>query len=475
MMEEISFPWNKKDAKNPKTKGYGFEKHDHVHKLPSWISEKGKPKRIIAPLPKSQKPIYKIPEKPVRRTEPVIPRRPTQYVPNRSAHSTMNRSTMKSTRSSGTIVDKSEKIDPTQFTGIKFIRKNGKLYIPRHLKEEFARQKAMQTHDSRRRLVSDSTMRSMKSIQSQGEPQRNQASTPKKKIDPTKPMTRAEKIEFVKQQTELAKKVALRPHLAESDVLAAILELDNKSPEPKPPQKAATPADDAILQSHPVFQLYPLSAQCRAKLVEIELSNPTILYSQTFYSIGHLLNTHKETLSMADCNSIIASIIVMRLVLAAILRASECGASNGNTSKPESLLSSEMTTVHAFKEILPNFLSPPSKKDFQRLSLPTRKFLAEKSLSDLKKLTCVADQKQFRNALRKSMNAENMTFGEQAKLELLFQNISLEMLEESAQRLKKEFRLEFNKPKGIKPKTFHLNKGEIDKLVAQQMLKCMQS
>jgi adenine C2-methylase RlmN of 23S rRNA A2503 and tRNA A37 len=41
-------------------------------------------------------------------------------------------------------------------------------------------------------------------------------------------MTRAEKIEFVKQQTELAKKVALRPHLAESDVLAAILELDNK-------------------------------------------------------------------------------------------------------------------------------------------------------------------------------------------------------------------------------------------------------
>jgi hypothetical protein len=41
-------------------------------------------------------------------------------------------------------------------------------------------------------------------------------------------MTRAEKIEFVKQQTELAKKIALRPHLAESDVLAAILELDNK-------------------------------------------------------------------------------------------------------------------------------------------------------------------------------------------------------------------------------------------------------
>ena len=34
-----------------------------------------------------------------------------------------------------------------------------------------------------------------------------------------------------------------------------------------------------------------------------------------------------------------------------------------------------------------------------------------------------------------------------------------------------EFRLEFNKPKGVKPKTFHLNKGEIDKLVAQQMLK----
>lgn len=41
-------------------------------------------------------------------------------------------------------------------------------------------------------------------------------------------MTRAEKIEFVKQQTELAKKVALRPHLAESDVLAAILDLNDK-------------------------------------------------------------------------------------------------------------------------------------------------------------------------------------------------------------------------------------------------------
>ena len=41
-------------------------------------------------------------------------------------------------------------------------------------------------------------------------------------------MTRAEKIEFVKQQTELAKKIAIRPHLAESDVLAAILDLDDK-------------------------------------------------------------------------------------------------------------------------------------------------------------------------------------------------------------------------------------------------------
>ena len=41
-------------------------------------------------------------------------------------------------------------------------------------------------------------------------------------------MSRAEKIEFVKQQTELAKKVALRPHLAESDVLAAILDLNDK-------------------------------------------------------------------------------------------------------------------------------------------------------------------------------------------------------------------------------------------------------
>ena len=45
-------------------------------------------------------------------------------------------------------------------------------------------------------------------------------------IDPTKPMTRQQQIEFIKQQTRLAKKIAIRPHIAESEVLAALHDLE---------------------------------------------------------------------------------------------------------------------------------------------------------------------------------------------------------------------------------------------------------
>ena len=46
-------------------------------------------------------------------------------------------------------------------------------------------------------------------------------------------MSRAEQIEFIKQQTKLAKKVALRPHIAQSEVLAALHELETEEAKPK--------------------------------------------------------------------------------------------------------------------------------------------------------------------------------------------------------------------------------------------------
>ena len=46
-------------------------------------------------------------------------------------------------------------------------------------------------------------------------------------------MSRAEQIEFIKQQTKLAKKVALRPHIAQSEVLAALHDLETEEAKPK--------------------------------------------------------------------------------------------------------------------------------------------------------------------------------------------------------------------------------------------------
>ena len=86
----------------------------------------------------------------------------------------------------------------------------------------------------------------------------------------------------------------------------------------------------------------------------------------------------------------------------------------------------------------------------------------------------VSNQKQFRTALRKAMSAEDMPFGERTKLELLFQSISLEKLEEVHRALSTQYKIVFNKPKGLQPKTFHINKKEIDAIVAQHMIKCLQ-
>ena len=72
------------------------------------------------------------------------------------------------------------------------------------------------------------------------------------------------------------------------------------------------------------------------------------------------------------------------------------------------------------------------------------------------------------------MAAEEMSLGEQAKIELLFQSISLDKLESAFSKGFVDFKLKFNKPKGLEPKTLHLNKKEIDLVVAQQMLKCFQ-
>ena len=44
-------------------------------------------------------------------------------------------------------------------------------------------------------------------------------------------MSRSEQIEFIKQQTKLAKKIAIRPHIAESEVLAALHDLDKNTPQ----------------------------------------------------------------------------------------------------------------------------------------------------------------------------------------------------------------------------------------------------
>ena len=72
------------------------------------------------------------------------------------------------------------------------------------------------------------------------------------------------------------------------------------------------------------------------------------------------------------------------------------------------------------------------------------------------------------------MVAEEMALGERTKLELLFQSISLEKLEEAHRALSNQSKIFFNKPKGLQPKTYHINKKEIDAIVAQHMVKCLQ-
>ena len=155
-------------------------------------------------------------------------------------------------------------------------------------------------------------------------------------------------------------------------------------------------------------------------------------------------------MSISDCNSLTGSAICGRLIFAALVKSNDYGVLSADKAKNNWLLTSASVSISAFKEHLPNALSPPTKKDFARLGLDTRKFLNEKNLSDLMKITAVSDQKQFRTALRKSMNAEDMSLGEQAKLELLFQSISLEKLEQISKKLNDDFKVKFNKPKVTK-------------------------
>ena len=55
-------------------------------------------------------------------------------------------------------------------------------------------------------------------------------------------------------------------------------------------------------------------------------------------------------------------------------------------TKPNYLAVTSTNVINTFKEQLPNCLSPPTKKDFARLALDTRKFLAERNMSDLVKV-----------------------------------------------------------------------------------------
>ena len=71
-------------------------------------------------------------------------------------------------------------------------------------------------------------------------------------------MTRQQQIEFIKQQTRLAKKIAIRPHIAESEVLAALHDLERGIPEAKAPSKAAVAKDDGQITNFCIYSLFPL-------------------------------------------------------------------------------------------------------------------------------------------------------------------------------------------------------------------------
>lgn len=313
--EEVEFPWNKPESKNPKTKGTGFKKNDHIHNLPTWVTNKGKPKRIIAPLPIPPK---KPPSKPIRRQGE------TEVLPSNIGVQITTPEDQINGRPMGN--PKVTKVVKAKKPGkVVLIRKNGKLYIPRHLKEQFLKERAQ----------SDSTMKSISTVNTQQSPtstiNTKKSYKAKKVLDPSKPMSRADQIEFIKQQTKLAKKVALRPHIAESEVLAALHDLNDDPPVGRQPSKAAVPVDDDSLMKYPIYQLLPLSDQCRRLLVESELANPLVFYSQTLFSIGRFLQKHKDSLSVSDCNAVTASVIVARLVFSAVLKANECGVVSGET------------------------------------------------------------------------------------------------------------------------------------------------
>ena len=83
--------------------------------------------------------------------------------------------------------------------------------------------------------------------------------------------------------------------------------------------------DDGLISNSSIHQLLPLSENCRNLIVQSELGNPVLFYSQSLFSVGQFLQEHKNSLSVADCNGIVASIIVARLVISANMKATECG------------------------------------------------------------------------------------------------------------------------------------------------------
>lgn len=56
----------------------------------------------------------------------------------------------------------------------------------------------------------------------------------------------------------MAKKIAIRPHIAESEVLAALHDLENGAPEARGPSKAIVYETADVLTSYPLYDLFPL-------------------------------------------------------------------------------------------------------------------------------------------------------------------------------------------------------------------------
>ena len=100
--------------------------------------------------------------------------------------------------------------------------------------------------------------------------------------------------------------------------MAALHDLENGAPEARGPSKAVVYETADVLTSFPLYDLFPLrnafyfhkliwwknhrrtnpfwkqnSEKCQQILIECELANPVIFYSQTLYSVSQFLKQHK--------------------------------------------------------------------------------------------------------------------------------------------------------------------------------------